>query len=153
MFIDLNLEWGQSLPLERAPDSLYAVDLDAIPDTPGVYVFFRAFGKSATALYVGKAGKLRSRIKQQLNALKLMKGIENAAIGRRFIAFGELRRRPGQQISPCLALIEHALIRYYLANKHELLNIHGNRIRKHSLASERHGPVLHHLIPKSIDFE
>ncbi len=42
-----------------------------------------------------------------------MKGIENAAMGSRFIAFGELKRKSGQQITPCLDLMEKALIRCY----------------------------------------
>ena len=151
--MDLNLEWGKPLPLKHASDGLYQVNLEEIPRSPGIYVFYRSFGDSARALYVGKAGDLRSRVKQQLNAHRLMTGIANAAIGSRFIAFGELKRKPGQQIAPCLALMEHALIRYYLAQKHELLNIHGSRVRKHSLASDHSTVILRGLIPKDIDFE
>jgi hypothetical protein len=150
--MDLNLEWGKPLPLEHSRDGLY-VDLEEIPRTPGIYVFFRSFGDSTRVLYVGKAGDLRSRIKQQLNAYRLMRGIENAAIGSRFVAFGELKRRPGQQVPKCLDLMERALIRYYLAEKHELLNKNGTRVRKHSLASFRKTIILRGLIPKDIDFE
>ena len=151
VLMDLNLEWGKPLPLVMSASDLYWADADQIPHAPGVYVFFRQFGKSAEALYVGKATNLRTRIKQQLNAHRLMKGIEGASIGSRYIAIGELKRKPGQQIQPCLALIEHALIRHFLANGDELLNIHGSRIRKHSLTSER--TTGRNLIPKVIYFE
>jgi hypothetical protein len=151
--MDINLEWGKLLPLKHASDGMYHVDLEEIPRTPGIYIFYRAFGDSARALYVGKAGDLRSRIKQQLNAHRLMTGVGNAAIGSRFIAYGELKRRPGQQVGKCLELMERAMIRYYLAEKHELLNKNGTRIRKHSLASLRTTNMLRGLIPKDIDFE
>jgi hypothetical protein len=149
--MDLNLEWGKPLPLDKSVSDLYWTDGDQIPQTPGVYVFFREFGDSTQALYVGQAGNLRSRIKQQLNAHRLMKGIEDAAMGARYIAIGELKRRPGQQIKTCLTLIEHALIRHYLGLGHELLNIHGRRIQKHSLTSER--TKARKLIPKVLYFE
>jgi hypothetical protein len=149
--MDLNLEWGKPLPLTMSKADLYWADAEQIPHAPGVYVFFRKFGRSEEALYVGKATNLRSRIKQQLNAHRLMKGIESAAMGSRYIAIGELKRRPGQQVPKCLALVEHALIRYFLAHGDELLNIHGSRIRKHSLASER--TTARKLIPKVIFFE
>jgi hypothetical protein len=151
--MDLNLEWGKPLRLQRESNGLYWVDLEEIPKAPGIYVFFRAFGNSARALYVGKAGNLRSRINQQLNAHKLMTGIANAAMGSRLLAFGELKRRPGQQVPRCLALMERALIRYYLAEKHELLNVNGTRVRQHSPASFRTTVILRDLIPKDIDFE
>jgi hypothetical protein len=149
--MDLNLEWGKPLPLVMSASDLYWADAEQIPHAPGVYVFFRRFGSSEEALYVGKATNLRSRIKQQLNAHRLMKGIETAAMGSRYIVIGELKRRPGQQVPKCLALVEHALIRYFLAHGDELLNIHGSRIRKHSLTSER--TTARKLIPKTIYFE
>jgi hypothetical protein len=149
--MDLNLQWGEPLPLVKSASDLYWTDGEQIPHAPGIYVFFRAFGRSREALYVGKAGNLRSRIKQQLNAHRLMKGIEDASMGARFIAIGELKRRPGQQVKTCLTLIEHALIRHYLARGDELLNIHGSRIRKHSLTSER--TRARNLIPKVLYFE
>ena len=130
---------------------MYGTDIELVPEAPGVYIFFRQFGNSPEALYVGKAMNLRSRIKQQLNAHRLMKGIEAAAMGARYIAIGELRRKPGQQIEPCLRVVEHGLIRHYLALGAGLLNIQGSQIRKHSLTSER--TTARKLIPKVIFFE
>jgi hypothetical protein len=62
---------------------IYEIDLDKLPRKPGVYIFIRKFGENSRALYIGKANRLRTRIKQQLVALRLMKGIQNAAIGPR----------------------------------------------------------------------
>jgi len=80
-----------------------------------------------------------------------MNGVKHALNGSRFIAIGELKRRPGQQVKPCLEIMEHALIRYYLARGDALLNIQGTRIRKHSLTSERKWAL--NLIPKDLYFE
>ena len=149
--MDLNLEWGKPLPLVMKASDLYWADAEKIPNAPGIYVFYREFGDSTEALYVGQAGSLKSRIKQQLNAHRLMNGIEHASNGSRFIAIGELKRRPGQQVKTCLNFIEHALIRYYLARGDELLNKQGTRIRKHTLTSER--TTAQNLIPKVLIFE
>ncbi|MBZ5607489.1 MAG: hypothetical protein LAP38_04475 [Acidobacteriia bacterium] len=153
LVMDFSLEWGDPLPLAQSQaNGIYEVNLDAIPTGPGIYIFFRAFGDAAEALYVGKAGGLRGRIKTQMNAVKLMKGIENAAIGPRYVVAGEFKARPGQR-QHLLPVIERAMIRYYLTKGHELLNFQGTHIRKHSLASQRRTKILRDLIPKDIYFE
>jgi hypothetical protein len=149
--MDLNLEWGKPLPLVMEATDLYWADAEKIPNAPGIYVFFREYGDSTEALYVGQARDLQSRIKQDLDRAKLMNGVKHALNGSRFIAIGELKRRPGQQVKPCLKIMEHALIRYYLARGDALLNIQGTRIRKHSLTSERKWAL--NLIPKDLYFE
>jgi hypothetical protein len=150
--MEFNLQWGSALPLAKSGDDFYGVDWEQIPKSPGVYVFFRAFGTSSEALYVGKAENLRSRIKGQFNSHKLMKGIENASIGYRYVVFGEFKQKPGQR-TRLLQTIERALIRHYLAKGDGLLNVQGTRVRKHSLASTRHTKILHRLIPKDLYFE
>ena len=137
--MDLNLQWGDPLELRRSPSSaIYDVNVSEIPEAPGVYVFYRVHGDVKAALYVGKGENLQSRIRQQLNAVKLMKGIENALTGSRYLICANFQRKSGQQLT-CLPIIERALIRYYLSTKEgdELLNIQGSRIKKHSLTSER----------------
>jgi hypothetical protein len=63
--MDLNLEWGKPLPLVMKESDLYWADAEKIPEKPGIYVFFREFGDSRDALYVGQAGNLKKRIQQQ----------------------------------------------------------------------------------------
>jgi len=150
MGLDLHLDWDNPLPLSPSANGIYDVDLDRVPEAPGIYVFFRVFGKVTAALYVGKAEILRVRIGQQLNVARLMRGIERAPKGRRYLVCARFRGRPGQRLT-CLATIERALIRHYLSKGDELLNVHGNRIRKHSLTSER--TALRKFIPKQIYFE
>jgi hypothetical protein len=74
--MDLHLEWGVPHRLRRSTgDGIYEVDLSHIPEVPGIYIFLRVHGNLREALYVGKANNLRARIKQQLNVVKLMRGI------------------------------------------------------------------------------
>ena len=87
----LEVEWNRPLALKSgARDGLiYAVELDRIERSPGVYIFVRRWGKSFEALYVGQSGNLRSRIKSHLNSLRLMRHIETAKTGRRFVLLGQ----------------------------------------------------------------
>jgi hypothetical protein len=151
--MDLRLRWHQPLALEidRNSNGIYTVDLDAIPWAPGIYVFLRVHGSTSEALYIGKAALLQSRIRQHLNNLKLMKGIENAATGSRFLAFAEFISKPGQQQAKALKLLETAYIRYFLSNGDQLLNKQGTRISKSRVVSER--SHLRKFIPKTLFFE
>jgi hypothetical protein len=154
MFLmDLNLEWGKPLPLRKSTgNTIYALDLEKIPRTTGVYIFLRLHGDSVNVLYVGKADNLKGRIKRQLDAVRLMKGIENAPTGKRWLVYAEFKPKQGQRAN-CLRLIERGLIRYYLAQGNELLNIQGIRIRKHSLTSERSSAIARRMIPTEIFLE
>lgn len=115
----------------------YSIDTTKIPAVAGIYVFLRVHGSSAEALYVGKATNLNSRIKQQLNNLKLMTSIQNATNGERRLVFAECLPKPGQQVPKMLPICEKALIRYYLAQGHSLVNIQGTRLKFHELDSAR----------------
>ena len=151
--MDLQLKWHKPLSLRdnSANNGIYTIDLDCLPDAPGIYIFLRVHGRTHEALYVGKANSLCTRVPQQLNNVKLMKGIENAANGSRKLAFAEFIAKKGQQQTRALRAIERSLIRYYLALGDQLLNIQGTRIVKHTLASER--TDLKKFIPQTIYFE
>ncbi len=149
--MDLKLIWHKPIKLKESKANLiYELDLDRVPSKPGVYIFMRSFGRKRSALYIGKASKLKSRIKGQRNNLKLMKGIQRAAIGRRVLVVGEFMPKPGQNADKCLPLIEQALIRHFLSEGHDLLNIAGTHLATHSINSEK---VTGHFIPNKIYFE
>ena len=133
----LLVSWMSPLPMRRASHRgpTYVVDLDELPDLAGVYVFGREYGRGFEALYVGKARNVRRRLKGQLNNLRLMQHIHDAKAGRRVVIPGEVIKKPGQQLDPSLALIERALIRYFLANGDDLVNISGARLRQHAIES------------------
>ena len=69
----LHLEWSRQIPLRRSRQRslVYTIDMDKLPDEPGLYVFGRRFGNSFEALYVGKAKTIRRRVRNQLNNSRL----------------------------------------------------------------------------------
>jgi excinuclease UvrABC nuclease subunit len=74
--MDIELNWQNELPLKYSSnDDAYTLDLEAISEVPGIYIFGRRHGKLFEALYVGKASILRGRIKTQLNNHKLLKHV------------------------------------------------------------------------------
>jgi len=133
----LQVDWIRPIPLRDATpqNMIYSVELERLPITAGVYVFGRGWGEQFEALYVGKANRIRGRVKRQLNNLRLMQHLRTAKDGKRSILVGRIVARPGQQMSKCLALVERALIRHFLSEGHELVNKQGTRIRRHELSS------------------
>jgi hypothetical protein len=151
--MELQLIWHKPVKLKESrpdSDSIYEIDLDRIPETPGVYIFIRQFGNNKNALYIGKAKNLKTRIKQHLNSVRLMRKIQKEANGSRAVAFGEFISKPGQKADNCISYIERALIRHFLSEGHNLLNISGTRIAKHTITSDK---VTGRLLPHKILFE
>jgi hypothetical protein len=134
----------------RRQGQIYAVDLERLPTSAGVYVFARRWGSSFEALYVGKANNIRSRIPQQLNNVRLMQHIWNARSGARVVIIGEFIARGGQRLPISLPLIEKALIRHFLSEGHDLVNVQGTTLRQHEVLSENR-PLA--FVPGSIFLE
>lgn len=132
--VNPSLRWQRPQSLRSYP---YAPNLDLIPKSPGIYVFYRKHGASFQVFYVGKALNLRVRLKGQLNNLKLMNGIKSAANGARLLAYGEVVLKPGQRASSVIHAAEKLLIRHFVDEGHELLNIQGVKIRLQTLCNER----------------
>ncbi len=133
----LSVEWMRPLALKDAAKQnlIYSVMLEKLPVAAGVYVFGRRWGTQFEALYVGKANKIRGRVKGQMNNLRLMQHLKNAKTGKRIVLAGRIITKPGQQLDRCLPLIERALIRYFLSEGHDLVNKQGTRLRRHELSS------------------
>ncbi len=125
----LSVTWHSPIRLPIPVSRLHRdFDLDALPREPSIYLFARRFGGRTEALYVGKATSLRSRIKQQLNNLRLMQAIDDAAIGPRMLIYGTLNCRPGQRISAVLDIVESALIAHLTEEGHPLINKLGTKL-------------------------
>ncbi|HWV52074.1 GIY-YIG nuclease family protein [Pseudorhodoplanes sp.] len=133
----LALDWSRPIPLKDASKQnlIYSVALDKMPIASGVYVFGRRYGSKFEALYVGKANRIRGRVKGQLNNVRLMQHLKNAKSGKRVVLAARFVPKPGQQKPNCLKLIERALIRYFLSEGHDLVNIQGVRLRRHEIIS------------------
>lgn len=137
------LHWHKPQRLRTYP---YLPDLDQIPRSAGIYIFYRKYGKGFQVFYVGKALNLRSRLKGQLNNLKLMNSIKSAANGARMLAYGEIKLKPGQKASSAILAAEKLLIRHFIEEGHELLNVQGVKLRVQTLTNDRPAPI-NKLIP------
>ena len=149
----LVVEWEKPILLRSgAKDGLiYMMDLDKVPDVPGIYVFARRWGKSYEALYVGKGERVRRRIRGQLNNLRLMRHVEAAKTGRRVLLVGQALPKPGQRLPKVLSILERAFIRHFLLEGHDLVNKQGVRIRRHEIASE--GAIPKATVPTTMFLE
>ena len=140
--MDLHVEWGRAIQLKDATEDnmIYGLDLGKVPPRAGVYIFGRRWGSQFEALYVGKAGNIRSRVNGHLNNLRLMQHLESAKTGKRIVLAGTLVTKHGQKLPKSLALAERALIRYFLSEGHDLVNKQGTQLRRHELASSGKHP-------------
>ena len=92
------------------------------------------------ALYVGQATNgISARVRQQLKNLPLMLHLKKAKSGKRIILAARFVSRPGQQETKCLALLERALIRYFLSEGHDLVNKQGAETRNYVKKSQACG--------------
>lgn len=151
--MQLNIIWEKPVLLRsgRKQGLIFNVDLDQFDRLPGIYIFARKWGKSFEALYVGQSKNIRGRIRGHLNNLKLMRHIEDAKTGRRFVIVGYASPKPGQKIDKVLKLLERALIRHFMSEGHDLVNQQGVRIRRHSVESS--GKVPKAFIPSTMFLE
>jgi hypothetical protein len=138
----LNVEWSRALPLRDGSklNMIYTMAIDRVPRVPGVYIFGRRYGQNFEALYVGKANKIRGRVRGQFNNLRLMQHLKNAKSGKRVLLAGHFKAKPGQAKGKCLNLIERALIRHFLSEGHDLVNKQGVRLRRHEIESSGKHP-------------
>jgi hypothetical protein len=135
--MDLEVRWESPFSLSRSEsDLIYEVaEVESLPDGPGVYVFARLHGKAVCPLYVGKALNLRKRIEQQLNNLRLMRGIERAPNGTRLLYAGEFVGKGGQSVAKAISVVESALISTAMVEGFELINVQGTKTLAHSITS------------------
>lgn len=136
------LRWEKPMRLKDASNQnriYYCPGSNRLPRKPGVYVFARRHGKNVAPLYIGQASRLRSRIEDQFNNLRLMMGIKNAQAGRRILLVARLYLKPGQQMSKVLDIVESALIKNALAQGHDLVNQHGTKTKVHVISSRGNG--------------
>lgn len=138
----LSVEWMRPIVLKDGTrqNLIYTADPNRLPDVAGIYVLGRRWGSQFEALYVGKANRIRGRLKTQMNNLRLMQHLKNAKAGKRVTLCGRVVTRPGQRLEKCMALIERALVRYFLSKGHDLVNKQGTRLRRHEIASSGKQP-------------
>ncbi|MBK8483684.1 MAG: GIY-YIG nuclease family protein [Saprospiraceae bacterium] len=73
---------------------------------PGCYVFIKKYGDKITPLYIGQALNLRSRIKSQLENVKIARRIEKSEKGIKLVMYCKVELKKGQQIKKVLNILE-----------------------------------------------
>ncbi len=149
----LYIEWSRLIRLRDASKDnlIYDIDLGKLPTDAGIYIFGRRWGSQFEALYVGKAGNIRNRVKGHFNNLRLMQHLKNAKSGNRVVLAGKLLTQRGQRLQKCLLLAERALIRHFLSEGDDLVNKQGVRLRRHELESSGQHPK--RFFPRTIYLE
>jgi hypothetical protein len=133
--VNIEVQWSQPIPLKRLRSVGYSIDLVRIPESSGVYVFGRRWGDRFEALHIGGALDIRDRINGQLNNVRLMSHIRDAKAGNRVLVAGVINTKGGQKIEKCLTLVENALIRHFLSEGDDLVNVQGTLLRRHVIHS------------------
>jgi predicted GIY-YIG superfamily endonuclease len=135
--MDLEVKWHQPIPLVDGDDEnlIYTVNgLEEWEGYPAVYMFCRRYGKNVVPLYIGRTANVAARIKQHLNATKMMRAIEKSQNGEKVLIVGELITKTGQKIDKSLRIIENALIEHALAEGYELVNKSGTKTPVHFIS-------------------
>jgi hypothetical protein len=151
--MDLDLFWHPPVELHdgRKDRLILTCDLERIPEESGVYAFCRVFGEKIEPLYIGRGSNLRSRIKGHFkSSVRLMQQITSAKIGQRVVLLGEWKPKPGQKEDKALKIIEAALIKYAIAEGHDLFNVQGTKRPVHTINSSGNRAACPHLFRKSI---
>jgi hypothetical protein len=135
MPLNIHAKWNQPVVLTLGgAGAIYSCpDIGNVPDTAGVYVFYRQFGDNVIPLYIGMAANIRGRLEQYLNSVRLMVAIVNALAGGRYFMCCEVEFRRGQDRRKVLKTLESALIAHALAEGHELLNKQGIKRPNHTI--------------------
>jgi hypothetical protein len=140
--VKIDLKWDKPIRLRDRSSKMNLIyacrdrDLKRLPDDAGIYVFARRFGQSIAPLYIGQSSSLRKRIDFQLGNARLMMGIKHSDAGHRILFVARLRLHPGQREQKVLDILESALIKYALAEGHELLNKQGTKTKVHTIRSK-----------------
>lgn len=128
--MEINANWSQPLELKADRDGplIYKIDLDELPQKPGVYVFARRHGKSVTPIYIGETVSVQGRIKNHLKSLPLMSAIRDAPRGPRFLIYCTVTAGTAAKAKRQVRIIERALILHAQSQGHVLFNQKGTKL-------------------------
>ena len=122
--------WVKPITLKKDPNEqlIYTLNLGELPEEPGVYVFGRKHGESIAPIYIGETANIRSRIKNHLDSIPLMRAIENAASGGRFLIYCTVKTNSPERAKKHIRIIERALILHAQGEGYEIINKKGTRL-------------------------
>lgn len=128
--MQIEATWSQPITLKkgRVGGLIYELKLEDLPTEPGVYVFGRKHGETVVPIYIGETLSIRSRIKGHLNSLQLMRSIENAPNGNRFLLYCTVGAGSKDKAKKQVKILEKALILHAQSEGHELFNKKGTKL-------------------------
>lgn len=149
---DLHVTWMEPIKLEKVRGPSLTIDVDDLPATSGVYIFFRRRGTNTTeVIYVGKASNLKKRVAWHANNHALIIALLAKPGGTCYVMPGEFKAKTTQKAADCIATIERVLIRKCIEDGHPLINIKGSRkVTRHVLSTLPRGAK---FLRPSIGFE
>ena len=129
--------WSNPIPLKKGGAEgykIYDVDLDLVPKAAGVYVFARKHGQTVSPIYIGETVGLRGRIAGHLKSLPLMKAIENAPAGARFLIYCTVKAGNKEKAKKLVKVLERSLILHAQSEGHALFNKSGAKMPTHEIS-------------------
>ena len=133
----IEASWSQPIPLKRGRDDgykIYDLDLELVPKSPGVYIFARKYGNTVSPIYVGESLGLRGRIAGHLKSLPLMRAIQNAPNGKRFLIYCTVKAGNKNRAKTLVKVLERSLILHVQSEGHELFNKMGTKMPTHEIS-------------------
>lgn len=128
--MQIKATWSRPINLKKCKPGglIYELDLEQLPAKPGVYIFGRKYGTGVVPIYIGETLSIRARIKNHLNSLPLMRAIENAPNGSRFLMFCTVRAGTIEKAKKHVKVVEKALILHAQSEGHVLFNKKGTKL-------------------------
>lgn len=132
----IEASWSQPIDLgkDKSGSLIYTLDLTQLPKVPGVYIFGRKHGKSIIPIYIGETVSIRSRIKNHLASVPLMRAIEDAPTGQRFLIYCEVKAGSPEKAKKHVKVIERALILHAQSQGHEIFNKKGTKLPTNTIS-------------------
>ncbi len=128
--MQIEASWSQPIALKKCKPGglIYELDMEELPPEPGVYVFGRKHGDTVVPIYIGETLSVRGRIKGHLNSLPLMRAVENAPNGARFLLYCTVKAGSREKAKKHVKVVEKALILHAQSEGHVLFNKKGTKL-------------------------
>jgi hypothetical protein len=129
------LEWRPAVSLRITRNGTIAFDgeIEAVPTTPGMYIFACRRHGRIEPMYIGLAGRsIRRRLKEHLRSSRMFDGLDAARPGKRLFIYATLEPNDAAA-RRYLGSFERALIRRATEAGCAALNIHQKQRTKYTL--------------------
>ena len=134
--MQISATWSKPIQLKKCKPGglIYELDLEALPNEPGVYVFYREHSGKPSLIYIGETYSIRARTKGHLCSLPLMRAIENTPTGKRYMIYCTVDTASREKAKKQVKIIEKALILHAQTEGHELFNKKGTKLPTDAIA-------------------